>query len=255
MTAGRVLVLTPRHRARSTQVTADGVLDVGNYPTLRDGLLKIAAETEDGLIVDVDGLAIGEASLCSVFSLVAMRINDWPAVPFALVSRRPGQVELLSRRAVDRFVPVHETFDVAESAFERHFRRRAEQHLLRADGASTLARRFVTRVCAEWDVPDLVDDATLIATELVENTIRHTRSLPRLRLELRHGMLAVAVADDDPRPAVLLERLSLLEPGLGLRMVAQTARVWGSSPSWSGGKVVWAVLPRPRASRGGPHVG
>ena len=66
-------------------------------------------------------------------------------------------------------------------------------------------------------------------------------------------MFSVAVADDNDRPAVLLERLSPAEPGLGLRMVAQVTKVWGCSESWSGGKIVWAVLARRDGPRGGVH--
>lgn len=83
----------------------------------------------------------------------------------------------------------------------------------------------------------------MIVTELVENTIRHTTSDARVRLELRRGLFTVAVADDDPRPAVLHERTSTLEHGLGLHLVAGSAKAWGSSPVWGGGKIVWAVLP------------
>jgi hypothetical protein len=49
----------------------------------------------------------------------------------------------------------------------------------------------------------------------------------------------------------MLERLGALEPGLGLRMIAQVARVWGCSRSWSGGKTVWAVLTKRAAPTGG----
>lgn len=93
-------------------------------------------------------------------------------------------------------------------------------------------------------MPEHEEDAQLIATEFVENTIRHTIYAPRLRLELRRGIFTVAVGDDDPCPAVRHERLGPGEAGLGLQLVAQVARVWGCSRSWSGGKVVWAVLTR-----------
>ncbi len=84
----------------------------------------------------------------------------------------------------------------------------------------------------------------MVATELVENALGHTESTPRLRLELRRGRFTVAVADDDPLPAVLRERLTRTEPGLGLWLVVRVARRWGCARSWSGGKVVWAVLVR-----------
>ncbi|SEF21013.1 hypothetical protein SAMN05421837_101670 [Amycolatopsis pretoriensis] len=248
--AGQVHVV-PQPGDKVTTALVTGVLDIESYPDLRDGLLKIAAEAPDGLIADIDALAIREPTLATVFSLVAMRIGDWPAIPFTVVTGRTEHRAMFRGMAVDRFVPLHETREIAETRLSAPPRRRAAQLLARSANASGLARDFVRRVCAEWAVPDLADDALLVVTELVENVIRHTASTPRVRLELRQSLLSVAVTDDDPRRAVLLERLSPLEPGLGLRMVAQVARVWGCSRSWSGGKVVWAVLTRRTAGSGG----
>lgn len=235
-------------------VTATGVLDLLSYPALRDGLLKIATESPDGMIADIGGVRVTDQTLMNVFSVVAMRISDWPGVPFALVTGRPEHRAALAARSVDRFVQVYDDFGTAESSLSHPTRRRAVQALTHSDGASGLARRFIRRVCEVWSVPELSDDALLIGTEFVENAIRHTASAPTLRLELRRGILTVAVADDDPAPAVLVERISAMEPGLGLRMVAQTAKVWGCNRTWSGGKVVWAVLTR-RGIRRRPRGG
>ncbi|WP_410673335.1 ATP-binding protein [Amycolatopsis sp. cmx-4-68] len=178
-----------------------------------------------------------------------MRIGDWPGIPFAVVTGRPDHLARLAAQTVDRFVPVHPDVDAAERARDQPPRRRAVQLLAASPGASALARAFVERTCTQWGVPEHTQNAVVIATELVENAIRHTTSDPQLRVELRRGILTVAVADDNPRPAVLLERPSLRDSGLGLRLVAQTARVWGCSRSWAGGKVVWAVLARRGRSR------
>ncbi len=244
--------LAPQYEEGVTTALVTGVLDLTSYPDLRDGLLKIAAEAPDGLIADIDSLAIRDPALVSVFSLVAMRISDWPGIPFTVVTGRAEHRTMFADRTVDKFVPVHEDREAAEHLLSPPPRRRAAQLLVRSVNASALARIFVRRVCAEWAVAELTEDALLIATELVENVMRHTDSAPRLRLELRRGLLSVAVTDDDPRPAVLLERLDTLEPGLGLHMVAQVAKVWGCSRSWSGGKIVWAVLTRRAALIGGP---
>jgi hypothetical protein len=243
--------LAPEQRAASTTVTVTGVLDLHSYPELRDGLLKIAAEAPDGLVADIDRLRIEQDALASVFALVAMRISEWPGTGFALVSRRPEHLRVLDARTVDRFVQVHGDIEAAEHALRRPVRLRAARTFPNADGTSALARAFVRYMCAEWTVPELADDAQLIATELVENVLRHTRSEARMRLELRRGLLSIAVADDEARPAILRERLDLLEAGLGLRMIAQVAKAWGCCGSWSGGKVVWAVLTR----HGGPRTG
>ncbi|MFG1646723.1 ATP-binding protein [Amycolatopsis sp. NPDC049252] len=236
--------LVPENRPGSTVVTVTGTLDLNSYPDLRDGLLKIATDAPDGVIADIEGLRIGDAGLASVFSVIAMRISDWPGIPFSLVSTRPEHLALFEKRVIDRFVAVHADIGKAERARDHPQRRRAVQLLAPTVDASALAREFVSRVCAQWGVPEYEEDGRLIATELVENTIRHTVSAPRLRLELRRGLFTVAVGDDDPHPAVLHERLDPGEAGIGLRLVAQVARVWGCSRSWAGGKVVWAVLTR-----------
>jgi hypothetical protein len=242
------LHLVPRYRAESTVAILTGTLNLTSYPDLRDGVLKIAADAPESVIADIRGLEIDDDTLLTVFSVIAMRISDWPGIPFAVVTDRAEHMAALTARTVDRFVPVHPDAAAAELARERPPRRRAVQLLAPSPQASALARVFITRVCAEWAVPEHTEDALLIATELVENAIRHTTSAPRLRLELRHGILTVSVADDDPHPAVLRERISPAEPGLGLMLIAQVARLWGCSRSWAGGKVVWAVLPRRRNS-------
>lgn len=229
-------------REQATVVTVTGELNLASYPSLRDGLLKIATDAPDGLVADIRGLTIGDSSLVSVFSLVAMRIGDWPGIPFTIVAAGSGHQVLLSRHVVDRYVPIRRDLAAATAALDQPVRRRSERTFGRFDGASARAREFVTAKLTEWQVAELAEDARFIATELVENVLKHTTSEPRLRLDLRRGVCTVAVADQDTRPAMLLERLTPFEPGLGLKLVAQISRVWGCSRSWAGGKVVWAVL-------------
>jgi hypothetical protein len=234
------LTLTSRHE--STLVTVTGKLDLPGYAHLRDSLLKAAADTPPGLVADVNGLVITEMSPAAVLSFVAKRITDWPGIPFSVVTHQPAQLEALRERGTDLVVPVHR--DVAEAERHQHtpIRRRTERTIRRTDDATVAARSFVRELVALWKVPELNDDGTMIAAELVDNTLRHTSSQAYLRLELRRGMLTIAVADDDAHPAILRERVNLRGPGLGLHLVAHAARAWGSSPRWSGGKIVWAVL-------------
>jgi hypothetical protein len=246
MTAETGLRLVPDYRAESTVATLTGTLTLANYPELRDGVLKLATDAPESVIADVQGLEIDDASLVSVFTVIALRIGDWPGLPFAVVTDRADHLARLATRAARQAVPVHADVAAAERTQVHVPRRRAVQLLAALPNASAAARAFVDRTCTLWNVREHVDDALLIATELVENAVLHTTSRPLLRLELRTGTFTISVADDDPRQAVLLERPS--ESGLGLRLVAQTAHIWGCSRSWAGGKVVWAVLvpSRPR---------
>lgn len=239
--------LVPERRGGTTTACVTGVLDGDSYSRVRDGLLEIAAETPGGLIADIGGLTIRDPALAAVFSLVAARIRAWPGIPFRVVTARSEHRAMLAGRPV----PVHPDRAAAEHRRLRPPRRRGARLPARSVHSSALARDFVRRVCDEWGVADLTDDALLVATEFVENVVRHTDSAPRLRLELRRGTLRVAVTDDDhAHPAVVRERLGAVEPGLGLRMVARVAKVWGCSRTWSDGKVVWAVLTRRAFARG-----
>lgn len=233
--------LVPR-RGAMARAAVVGVLDRTTYPRLRDRLLEFAADSEDGVLVDIERLELRDRALTRVFSLVALRIGQWPAIPFALVTGRPEQRAALA--AAGRHVPVYPDHDTAEAAMTCPARRRGGRLLDRSSRTSARARGFVRGTCAEWMVPELAEDAELVATELVENVLRHTDSAPRLRLELRRGGLTVEVADDSACPAVLREGLDLAEAGLGLRMVTKVAKNWGSSRSAAGGKTVWAVLAR-----------
>lgn len=228
--------MVPRYGATTT-VLVDGVLDRTTRPHLKDGLLALAAESPEGLLVDIERLELREPALTGVFALVALRIGDWPAVPFALVTGREDQ----RARLAGQPVPVYPDAATAEAAVSHPERRRAGRVTART---SARARGFVRGACDHWRVPELAEDAELVATEFVENALRHTDSVPRLAVELRHGTLTVEVADESPRPAVLREGLDPIETGLGLRMVAKVAKRWGSSRRRSGGKTVWAVLPR-----------
>lgn len=235
--------LVPRHGAPAT-ASVVGVLDRTTYPQLRDRLLEFATDSEDGVLIDIERLELRDRALTRVFALVALRVGDWPATPFALVTGRPEQRAVLAAGGVDRCVPVYPDVATAEAALTCPARRRAGRLLDRSARTSARARGFVRGICAEWMVPELAEDAELVATELVENTLRHTDSAPWLRLELRRGTLTVEVADENARPAVLREGLDLVAAGLGLRMVTKVAKRWGSSRSGSGGKTVWALLAR-----------
>ncbi|WP_410597033.1 ATP-binding protein [Amycolatopsis sp. lyj-23] len=231
--------LVPRHGAPA-RASVVGVLDRTTYPQLRDRLLEFAVDSEDGVVIDIERLELRDRALIKVFALVALRVGDWPALPFALVTGRPEQRAALAAS----HVPVYPDAAAAEAALTCPARQRAVRLLDRSPRTSARARAFVRGVCAEWMVPELAEDAELVATELVENTLRHTGSAPRLRLELRRGTLSVEVADDSARPAVLREELDLADAGLGLRMIAKVAKRWGSSRSGAGGKTVWALLAR-----------
>ncbi len=228
-------------------VEVSGHLDLLTYAALRDLLLKCAVEEPTAIVAHLtrDFTIRGTAEL-SVFATVWMRVSEWPGVPVMLVADDEVLGEALSTSGVARFVPRYPTVRAALDAVGLPRERR--RHEVRFPFSSTtprLARAFVRDTCARWDVLSVVDDAVLIASELVENAIRHAGSAPSLRLELRPGQFAIAVRDEDPSPPRPRPLDNEQPGGRGMPLVEILSRAWGTSPSPRGGKVVWAVLPIP----------
>lgn len=240
------------HRSGDVSVVVPtGMLDVHTYPHLRDTLLKRLAEQPGAVVVDLSGLEVADPVVVSVFPAVAM-VSATPPVPLLLAAAGACLAELLERGAVNRFVPTHPTVAAAVAAAAGEpVRRRRLLDLACTPSASQQARRWVRERCAEWALPDgdPVDTVVVVASELVENMVRHARTGGRLRLEQhRHG-LTVAVSDGSLTPPVLRAPDQGHHAG-GLAVVDALATAWGHRQIGFDGKVVWAALPFPAARPG-----
>lgn len=225
--------------------TPTGALTSATYRDFRDMLVKLAVAATHTVIVRIDDLDLPDAHALTAFSSAALRVSDWPGVAILIVTSRSAQRAELDAAGVSRFVPVFATVaDAVAAAGRAPARRRAVVDLDHDLFSARRARLFVRSVCQRWRLGGVVADAEQIVTELVENAVLHTASRPRLRLDLRSGVLSIAVRDDSVAEAVVRERVpgALDDRGGGLRIVAGSAKNWGCSPCLDGGKVVWAAL-------------
>jgi anti-anti-sigma regulatory factor len=226
-------------------VVAEGVLDAGSYGRLRDAVVKAAAEAPRAVIVDVDRLGVRDTAALALFPAVLADITLWPGVPLLIVAANHANHRMLVRYRMARYVPVHRSLENAIAAIgDPPPRRVARAELPNGRLSARMAREFVTDWCRRWEVTGVrTADAVQVVGELVDNTMKHTYGPPTVRVELRRGMLTVAVYDDDPAPAHLLMPDPVgPEAAHGMALIASLSRVWGSNPTRSGGKVVWAVL-------------
>jgi serine/threonine-protein kinase RsbW len=115
-------------------------------------------------------------------------------------------------------------------------------------------RREVVADLQTRDLPDeLVDEAEIVASELLTNAVRHARPLSdgtiRVRWKIRHEVVEVEVTDGGgdtvPHPA---PRTVWLSSGRGLRIVRALAHEWGVTEDRTG-TVVWATLGGPSRRR------
>jgi hypothetical protein len=225
-------------------VRPTGLLDLTTYRDLRDGLLKCAADEPRAVIVRLDeGFECATPAFMSVFTTVWMRVSEWPGVPIMLVGESPPHREVLDNGGAGTLVPSFPVLDAALAALGRPPERRRDEILLPETlVAGLLARNFVREACERWLVDHLTENAVTVATELVENAVRHGRSEPVLRLELRGDRLSVAVRDASPEPPGEPRTDTQRPGGRGITIVDSLCRVWGCSPWPRGGKVVWAVI-------------
>ena len=105
-----------------------------------------------------------------------------------------------------------------------------------ADSAVQL-RHQLRELLGSWRLPpDAVDDAVLIADELVRNAVVHAATTFHVSVTLRGSLLHIAVADRCTRPP-----RRRAERGRGLRIVTHTALRWGWREHETG-KTVWAEV-------------
>jgi hypothetical protein len=113
------------------------------------------------------------------------------------------------------------------------------------------ARDFTTETLLDWGLRGLVQDATLVVSELVTNALRHGardgddrtgRDRPELILWARTGYLVCVVIDSSAGPPVRVPAGPAREDGRGLQVVQALASRWGWSMLGVHRKAVWAVL-------------
>ncbi len=115
------------------------------------------------------------------------------------------------------------------------------------------ARDFTKSTLREWGLDGLVQEAALIASELVTNAIRHGACCARVEGEPGSGRVELSwqrqasrvicmVTDRNPTPPALSEADSDAESGRGLQVVAALAATWGWMMLGARSKAVWAAL-------------
>jgi serine/threonine-protein kinase RsbW len=122
-----------------------------------------------------------------------------------------------------------------------------------AASVSTVRHQIVADLQRRDLSEKLVDEAEIVASELVTNAVRHARPLSdgtiRVRWKIRGDVVEVEVTDGGgatvPHPA---PRTVWLSSGRGLRIVRSIAHEWGVTEDRTG-NVVWATLGGPSRRR------
>lgn len=105
-------------------------------------------------------------------------------------------------------------------------------------------RAIIRVLLSAWGLQgSVVDDALLLASELVSNAVEHAQGEASLELEvqLADGWLRLALSDGSSIMPVVREVQHEGERGRGMQLVADVAERWGHEER-KGGKRVWFDL-------------
>lgn len=118
---------------------------------------------------------------------------------------------------------------------------RAERELPIAHEAPALARRFLrSATCAEHHA-SVLDDAVLLVSELVTNSVLHGGPPIVVAVDCDGAALQVRVRDGSAELPSRRTATTTDENGRGLQLLAEMSSSWGVDPEGAG-KHVWFVL-------------
>ncbi|WP_250004028.1 ATP-binding protein [Actinoplanes sp. M2I2] len=237
------LVCRPERGFPVAALRVSGTLDQVTGDALQQAVRLRLADQPSVLLLDVAGLRIGDPVGLSALSATVCEAHEWPDVPVvlcgadartrAMINDAPDCAEL---RYADDFTAAVASTGAGTSPPPLRVRLRPMPEACRQ------VRGLVGQACTAWQRADLVATATLIATELVANVVRHAHTTMDFTMRpLQGGRLGMSVRDHSrrmPRP----KEAALSDPGgRGLRLVRDLTDAWGVLPV-TDGKVVWTRL-------------
>jgi anti-sigma regulatory factor (Ser/Thr protein kinase) len=113
------------------------------------------------------------------------------------------------------------------------------------DARAPRAARIVVEGLRGRVPTSVIDDALLVATELVTNSVRHSGAVVVIRVQITSTMLRLEV-EDPGSGGTIAPRAPDLESGggFGLNLVRALSERWGLERAVAGGTCVWAQLRR-----------
>src|SRR3954453_16544802 len=103
--------------------------------------------------------------------------------------------------------------------------------------STTLARRFVLGVLAEWGLDGLTDTAALLTRELVTTSVLHARTEVEVSVARLDDGVSIEVSDGSQRAPVRRRQYDDATTGRGVELLEQLAGAWDVSVHPAGKKV------------------
>lgn len=104
------------------------------------------------------------------------------------------------------------------------------------------ARRFVREHLIHHDLPLLVDDITLVASELATNALAHAGTPFTVTITAFADAVILAVRDGSASIPIRVDARDIDDAGRGIAIVDIVSRDWGVVVNGNVGKSVWAAF-------------
>ncbi len=126
-----------------------------------------------------------------------------------------------------------------------------------APESTRTARDFTLTTLRGWSLDALIQDTSLVVSELVANAIRHGTTVAEIQAggtpvglswQCQGSGLVCTVTDRSARPPVLAPADSDAESGRGLQVVHALATAWGWTMLACREKAVWAAFQLPETN-------
>ena len=219
-------------------VTVCGPLDLRSGPRLCRAVSGCLLPEPVAVLVDLSGVSVLDPEAAGTFSEIQHQADPWPGTPVLLCAPGPATAAMITGGAGEP-LPLFATTAAALSTLISHDAVISEP-IAPVRGAARRARDVLTGACLRWNLPHLTAAATVVASELVTNAMRHAGTAMTLQTRLRPRYLYLAVFDGShAEPVPRRDHDPHAAGGRGLPLVEQLAARWGYRQR-PDGKVVWA---------------
>jgi anti-sigma regulatory factor (Ser/Thr protein kinase) len=225
------LVCRPERDLPVAVLRISGTLDRVTGGALGAAVRRSLSVQPARVLLDVTRLQVGDPVALAGLGAVVCQAEEFPAVPIVVCGADPTTREALADDC-DKALAEAEAQPGTPSLRVR---------LRPVPEACRQVRHLVTQACTAWQRTEVTATATLVATELVANVVRHAHTTMEFTLGLRGGRLIVAVRDRSRLMPRTLDPGVTDAGGRGLRLVRDLTDTWGVLPV-TDGKVVWTQL-------------
>lgn len=236
------LVCRPERDLPVGVLAVSGTLDRVTSGALGAAVRRSLSVLPERLLLDVARLRVADQQALAALGTVLCQTAEFPAVPIVVCGAdRPTRDALASAPDCANVATAADCARALAEADARPGPPGVRVRLRPVPEACRQVRQLVTQVCTAWQRSELTATATLVATELVANVVRHAHTTMRFTLGMRDGRVIMAVRDGSLRMPRTLDPALTDTGGRGLHLVRDLTDAWGVLPT-TDGKVVWSQL-------------